>query len=78
LTQIITLAAEKVTLSSVSQGGSSVSVHGGASNENDVFSYARALRDSRDSANKLRFSEVWINSITGSAGAFSFELALTK
>ncbi|MGA8848395.1 MAG: pilus assembly protein PilM [Dehalococcoidia bacterium] len=72
LTQIVTLAAEKVTLSSVGQGGSSVTVQGVASDENEIFSYARALRSGG------RFSEVWIKSISGSEGAFSFELTLTK
>jgi len=78
LTQIVRLATNKVTLSKVNHGGSSVAVSGGASNVDKIFSYARDLRDLTDSANALRFSKVWISSITGSSGAFSFELSLTK
>jgi Tfp pilus assembly protein PilN len=78
LTQIVTLAAEKVTLSSVNHGGGSLSVNGVASDADSIFSYARDLRASRDAANALRFSQVWIKSISGSAGAFSFEFSLTK
>jgi type IV pilus assembly protein PilM len=72
LTQIVELAAEQVTLGGVSDGGSSVSVSGSASSEDNIFSYARALREGG------RFSEVWINSITSSTTGFSFELALKK
>jgi type IV pilus assembly protein PilM len=72
LTQIVKLAAEKVTLSSVNYGGSAVTVNGVASGEDDIFSYARDLRESE------RFSEVWIKSITGSEGGFSFAFSLTK
>jgi len=78
LTQIVRLATNKVTLKSVNHGGSSVAVSGGASNVDKIFSYARDLRDLTDPANALRFSKVWISSITGSSGAFSFELSLTK
>ena len=72
LTQIVRLAAEKVTLSSVNYGGSAVTVNGVASDEDDIFSYARDLRESG------RFSEVWIKSITGGEGGFSFAFSLTK
>jgi type IV pilus assembly protein PilM len=72
LTQIVSLAGEKVTLGSVRHGGSSVTVSGTASDENDIFSYARDLRSGG------RFSKVWITSVSGSAGAFSFEFSLTK
>jgi hypothetical protein len=72
LTQIVELAAEQVTLGGVSDGGSSVSVSGSASSEDNIFSYARALREGG------RFSEVWINSITSSTTGFTFELALKK
>ena len=78
LTQIVRLATGTVTLKSVNHGGSSVAVNGGASNVDDIFSYARDLRDLTDSANELRFSRVWISSITGSGGAFSFSFSLTK
>jgi type IV pilus assembly protein PilM len=72
LTQIVSLATEKVNLSSVSHVGSSVTVTGAASDENDIFSYARDLRSGG------RFSGVWIRSITGGGGGFSFVFSLTK
>jgi type IV pilus assembly protein PilM len=72
LTQIVELATDKVTLSNVNHVGSSVTVNGGAPDEGAVFSYARALRDGG------RFSKVWISSIAGSEGGFSFALTLTK
>jgi len=71
LAQIVGLAADKVTLSSVNHGGSAVTVDGVASNE-AIFSYARDLRSGG------RFSEVWIKSITSGQGGFSFEFSLTK
>ena len=72
LTQIERLAGEKVNLSSVNHGGSSVTVSGAASDEDDIFSYARDLR------NGGRFSGVWISSITESGGGFSFTFSLPK
>jgi Tfp pilus assembly protein PilN len=72
LTQIVRLAAEKVTLSSINHGGSAVTVDGVASDKDAIFSYARDLRESG------RFSEVWIKSITLGEGGFSFEFSLTK
>jgi type IV pilus assembly protein PilM len=72
LHEITNLAQNKVILSSVSHVGSSVTVNGGASNVDDVFSYARALRSGG------RFSEVWISSISESGGAVGFRLSLTK
>jgi len=70
LDQIVGLATGKVALGSVNHGGSSVTVSGAASDEDDIFSYARDLR------NGGRFSNVWISSITNTGKAFSF--ALTK
>lgn len=72
LTQIVMLAAQKVNLGSVNQGGSSVTIQGVASSENAIFGYARDLRSSG------RFSRVWISSITESKGEFNFKLSLTK
>ena len=72
LTEIERLAGEKVNLSGVNHGGSSVTVSGAASDEDDIFSYARDLR------NGGRFSGVWISSITESGGGFSFTFSLTK
>jgi len=72
LTQIVTLAAEKVTLSSVNHGGSSLSVDGAASDADSIFGYARDLRSGG------RFSRVWIDSISGGGDEFSFQLSLIK
>jgi len=74
LAQIVSLATNKVTLSTVAHGGGAATVTGMGTNEDCIFSYARALRQGG------RFSRVWITSITESetAGAFSFELSLTK
>jgi len=78
LTEIVELAGEKINLSSVNHVGSSVTVNGVASDEDDIFSYARDLRALTDSANDLRFSRVWISSISGSGGGFNFVFSLTK
>jgi hypothetical protein len=78
LDQIVELAGEKINLSSVNHGGSSIAVNGAASDEDDIFSYARDLRALTDSANDLRFSGVWISSISGSESGFSFAFSLTK
>jgi type IV pilus assembly protein PilM len=72
LTQIVMLASQKVNLSSVNHGGSSVTVQGIASSENAVFGYAKDLRSSG------RFSTVWISSLTESKGEFNFSLSLKK
>jgi hypothetical protein len=72
LHEIVTLAADKVTLSSVNHGGSAVTVTGTASNVGLIYRYARALRAGG------RFSEVWISSISGGDGGSSFDFALTK
>ena len=72
LVQIEKLAGEKVTLKSVNHSGGSVAVTGTASDEDDIFGYARDLE------NGGRFSQVWISSITGSGSAFSFAFSLTK
>jgi len=72
LTEIERLAGEKVNLSSVNHGGSSVTVSGTASDEDDIFSYARDLR------NGGRFSKVWISSITESGSGFKFVFSLPK
>jgi type IV pilus assembly protein PilM len=72
LTQIVTLASQKVNLGSVSHGGSSVTVQGTASSENAIFGYARDLRSSG------RFSSVWVSYITENKGEFNFKLSLTK
>ena len=72
LTEIDRLAREKVNLGGVTHGGSSVAVSGTASDEDDIFRYARDLRNSG------RFSKVWISSITEGGGGFEFTFSLPK
>jgi type IV pilus assembly protein PilM len=72
LHEIVTLAEGKVALGSVNRAGNSATVAGTASSEGKIFRYARDLRSGG------RFSEVWISSISGGDGGFSFEFALTK
>jgi len=72
LREIVKLAKEKVSLSSISHVGGSITVSGTASNVGLLYSNARALRESP------RFSKVWVSSIRGSGGAFSFSFSLTK
>ncbi len=72
LDEIVRLVSDTVSLSGVKHGGSAVTVNGAASNEDDIFSYARDLRESG------RFSEVWIKSITQNENRFGFEFSLTK
>jgi len=68
LREIVNLAPEQVSLSSVNLGGSSITVTGTASNVDLIYGYARALRSSP------RFSKVWVDSITGGGTGFSFTL----
>ena len=72
LTQIERLAGEQVTLDRVNHAGSSVTVTGSASSEDDIFDYARDLRSGG------RFSQVWISSVSGSGSSFSFSFSLSK
>jgi len=72
LREIVNLAGDKVALSSVGHGGSSISVSGTASDVDLIYGYARALRSSP------RFSTVWVSSVSGSEGAFNFAFSLTK
>jgi type IV pilus assembly protein PilM len=76
LREIHGLAAGKVSLGTISYGGSSVTVTGSAPDVDAIFRYARDLRSSKDATGNLRFSRVWIPSITNAGKAFSF--ALTK
>ena len=72
LREIVGLAGG-VTLTNVNNlGSSSITVIGTASTPGAVYDYARALRSSP------RFSGIWVSSVTGSAGAFSFQFTLTK
>ena len=77
--EIEELAGEQVILNNINHGGSSVTVTGTASDENAIFRYAEDLRASTAAVTKeLRFSQVWISSISGSGGSFSFQFSLTK
>jgi type IV pilus assembly protein PilM len=78
LDQVVKLAGGQVTLGNISHTGSSVSVSGTASSVDNVYGYARDLRSSKDSLGNLRFSRVWVNSIGGSSGSYSFSLTLSK
>jgi len=76
LREIDRLAGQSVSLGTVSHVGSSVTMNGATPDVDYIFRYARALRESEESANDLRFSSVWISSITDGGQAFNF--ALTK
>ena len=78
LREIKTLAPEAVELSSIDYQGNSITVKGAASNVGLIYRYAQDLRDSKDSVNTPRFSNVWVSSITGSGSEFSFVFSLTK
>jgi hypothetical protein len=78
LTEIEKLAGEQVTLNNINHSGGSLAVSGTASNENAIYDYAKKLRASIDASNELRFSVVWVSSISGSGSTYSFQLSLTK
>ncbi len=78
LTQIEKLARNKVTLSSISHTGNAIKVTGEASDEDDIFDYARDLRALKDITNAPIFSRVWINSITSAETGLTFDLSLAK
>jgi type IV pilus assembly protein PilM len=70
LLEIVDLAGGKVTLGSISHsGGSSITLNGKAANVDDLYEYARALRESP------RFSSIWVNTV---GSGFSFQFSLTK
>ncbi|GAI05422.1 unnamed protein product, partial [marine sediment metagenome] len=74
LREIVKLAKEKVSLSSISHVGDSITVSGTASNVGLLYSYARALRESP------RFSKVWVSPVSkkSDSSSFSFRFTLTK
>jgi type IV pilus assembly protein PilM len=74
LQEIHKLAEGKVSLGTINYGGGSVTVTGSAPDVDDIFGYARALRSSKDTTGNLRFSSVWIPSISGGGKSFSFSL----
>jgi len=65
-------AMDKVTVNSISHSGGSITLRGSAADEDAAYAYARQLREMD------RFSDVWIPSIGGSPGAFSFSITLGK
>jgi len=74
LREIDRLAGETVSLGTVSHTGSSISMNGATPDVDRIFLYARALRESEEAPNDLRFSSVWISKITKSGKAFDFDL----
>jgi type IV pilus assembly protein PilM len=76
LQEIYIISQGTVSLGTINYGGSSVTVTGSAPDVWDIFDYARDLRSSKDATGNLRFSRVWIPSITN-AGK-SFTITLTK
>jgi len=74
LREVTGLAGQSVSLGTVRHTGSSISMNGGASNVDQIFRYARALRESDEAPNDPRFSSVWISSITGGGKSFQFDL----
>ena len=75
LREITRLAGQSVSLGSVSHVGNSVTISGTTTNVDYLFRYARALRESKDSANAPRFSSIWVSKV---GSGFSFEFSLTK
>ena len=72
LSEIDRLAGETITLSNVNHTGGSVTINGRAPDEDALFGYADDLRKSGI------FSGIWITSITGGEGGYSFAFSLTK
>jgi type IV pilus assembly protein PilM len=79
LTEIKGLAGDQIVLNSISHSGGSVAISGTTSNEDAIFRYAEKLRASAvPVTSELRFSKVWINSISGSGSTYRFQFSLTK
>jgi len=74
LREIHKLAGQSITLKTVNHVGNSVTVRGAAPDVDEIYRYARDLRDSKDSANNPRFSNVWISSISVDDKGFNFLL----
>ena len=72
LHEIVDLANQQVSFARIIHVGGSITVRGTASDEDDIYSYARDLRESP------RFSKVWVSFVTGSEGSFNFEFSVTK
>jgi len=65
-------AMDGVSVHSISHSGGSISISGRADGEDSAYAYARQLR-ALD-----RFPDVWMPSISGTPGAFSFSLTIGK
>jgi hypothetical protein len=74
LREVTKLAGQSVSLGTVSHTGSAVTMNGNTPDVDYIFRYARALRESEELPNELRFSSVWISSITDSGTKFNFQL----
>lgn len=67
LSELHRLAGDRVSLGSISHNVNTITVNAGATSEDNIFAYARAIRRSD------RFSNVWIRSITRSGrGDYTF------
>jgi type IV pilus assembly protein PilM len=75
LREVTGLAGQSVSLGTVSHTGASVTLNGATTDVSDIFLYARALRESEEAPDDLRFSSVWISSIGGGGTSFNFQLA---
>jgi len=65
-------AMDGVSVHSISHSGGSLTVNGRADNQDAAYAYARRLREIG------RFSDVWMPTISGSPGSFSFRIDLSK
>ena len=71
LKEVVSLTKDRVTLTSVSHVGSSITVRGVASSIDPVYKYARDLRQSP------RFSQVWVSAVTETTEGVTFEFTVT-
>jgi len=76
LREIVSLTGESVSLGTISYAQGSVQMNGSTPGVDDIFDYARALRESEEAPNDPRFNTVWISTISG--GGKSFNIDLTK
>ncbi|MGA2669898.1 MAG: pilus assembly protein PilM [Dehalococcoidia bacterium] len=72
LYEIKTLKPEDLQLSSINDGGSSITVTGTAPNVGLIYSYARALKGSP------RFSSVWVSPVSDSGTSFTIQFAVAR
>lgn len=72
--EINNLATGKVTLGSIDYRGSLITLGGSAPNVGLIYRYARAITDSA----RFEAWKIWVSPVSGSAGAFTFTLTLTR